>query len=467
MTDSVRSYGGVAGESAVTEDLERGARIIESAAQLLSDAGRELAQAQGYADAAHRRGSEPTRQAALGASDALGDAQYGVFGTRPTAAEANDLADRLQRVARGFLEAEQAAMSHVSAGTRAASAMSSMWGTGFWVARHVWALAVLAASGPATALGVSAGVAGAIRPDGLPPTTGFLNKDTVQMLAGGLDSSVLGFESQVYALAAAAAALEGLFREGHASTVRPRGESYPARNPRGLEDVMNGVLAEQFRMDGSVSIETVTHADGSRSHIVTIPGTEDWTPWDDNPIDAQANLTGVVGATSDAQAAIVDAMRAAGIEPGEGVMLAGHSQGGINAVALASRPEFLAEFNVTHVVTAGSPVGRMDLPPSVNALHLEHSEDIVSGFDAVANPDTATRTTVERDLTASGDAEMERLGRDMAGAHDLVSYRSTAGLVDQSLAGTSATLWRESAAGFFTGESSTLTEYEPAVMPAD
>lgn len=467
MSDSVRSHGGAGGESAVTEDLERGARIIESVALLLDDAVSSLGEAEGYADSAARKGSEPTRRAAQRAVEALWDAQRSVNGAGPTALKARELSEDLRRTAEYFIESEQRAMSHVSRLTRVKLAGNSMRETGWWVARHTWAASIFLVGkmGPLGAIGVTDKLAGAVRPDALPHTTGFINRDTMQLALAALDRTGPGYGLEVYSLTAALVTLEGLFGEGHATTVRARADSHGARSPRCLQDVMDGLLVEQSRGDGTVSIETVTHADGTRSHIVTIPGTEDASLNDKNPFDNQANGAGVEGRTSDAQIAIVDAMRAAGIQPGDEVMLAGHSQGGINAVALAARPEFLEEFNVTHIVTAGSPAGRMDLPPSINVLHLEHTEDLVSAFDAVSNPDTPTRTTVQRDLLLSGDPAMEELGRDITGAHHLVAYGSTAGLVDDGKAGASATQWAESASGFFAGESNTLTEYLPVVPP--
>ncbi|WP_152650523.1 hypothetical protein [Demequina aurantiaca] len=448
---------------AVIEDLERAARIIRSLRDLLEDAGMSLSAVESRAIEAYERGGDATRRAAERVKNALADAQVGSYGTGPVSLSAYGLGDRLRAVATHFNEAEEAAMSHVSAMTRAGGAITSMWGTGWWVTRHVWAAGVLVATPPLLMTGAPQRVAGSIRPEGLPPTTGFLNKDTAQWMAAKLDSSAVGFPATVYALAAVLSTLEGLFGEGHAITVKERETSYAARQPTGVADLMNGIQDEENRMDGSVSIETITHADGTRSFVVTIPGTEDWGLDADNPHDAQANLAAMVEQSTDAQMAVVEAMRAAGIEPGEEVMLAGHSQGGINAVALASRPEFLDEFTVTHVVTVGSPVGRMSLPPSVNVLQLEHTEDLVSGLDAVPNPNTPTRTTVERDLRYSEDPRARSLGQTIPDAHSLPAYATTGALVDAGGAGSSASAWRDSAAGFFTGETSTLKEYVPVV----
>jgi hypothetical protein len=67
-------------------------------------------------------------------------------------------------------------------------------------------------------------------------------------------------------------------------------------------------------------------------------------------------------------------------------------QGGIVAAQMAGD---LAggEYNVTHVVTTGSPVGRIDVPDSVQVLSLENEHDIVAHLDAAGNPDRSNRVT--------------------------------------------------------------------------
>lgn len=441
------------------------ARSLNAAADLVDDAGRNLERTGRYVDGVRGSTDGSTRDAVERADAALERARIGGGATTAVANTARDVSDRLRRVAQEFLDAEQAAMSHVGAVSRIGLAWQSMFSTGTWTARHVWSLAAVAVMGPLSITGAGKGVAAAIRPEGLPFTTGFLNKDTAEHVVSRIRVVGLEYDAIVYALAAAVAALEGIFGEPHASIVEARTDRQDPRRPAGVEDLMAGLETQENRMDGSVSIETITHADGSRSYVVTIPGTQDWGLRGENPVDAQGNLAGMAGIASDAQFAIVGAMRAAGIAPGDEVMLAGHSQGGINAMALASQPDFLDEFNVTHVVTAGSPVGIFDIPPSVQALHLEHTEDIVVGADGVSNPATATRTTVQRDLLLSDDPDMAQLGRTIDGAHHPVGYASTARAVDAGEAGKSATTWKDSASSFFSGQSSTLTEYVP-VAPA-
>ncbi|MGH3866050.1 MAG: hypothetical protein ACRDQ4_07910 [Pseudonocardiaceae bacterium] len=81
----------------------------------------------------------------------------------------------------------------------------------------------------------------------------------------------------------------------------------------------------------------------------------------------------------------------------DGAVLVGHSQGGIVVARAANDFVTSGEYNVTHVVTAGSPIGRVPVPDNVQVLSLENRNDIVPHLDASDNPDTASRTTVTFD----------------------------------------------------------------------
>jgi len=88
---------------------------------------------------------------------------------------------------------------------------------------------------------------------------------------------------------------------------------------------------------------------------------------------------------------------AAGLAAGRGdVMLVGHSEGGMVAVQTALACAKSGRFRVSHVVTAGSPVGLTvaKLPGSVQVLALENSNDIVPHLDGRTNPDKINVTTV-------------------------------------------------------------------------
>ena len=131
-------------------------------------------------------------------------------------------------------------------------------------------------------------------------------------------------------------------------------------------------------------------------YVVDIPGTKDWNaPWDPKSAnDSGVNIDAMAGNNTVLQQGIEEALREVGAQgTGVPVMLVGHSQGGI--VAAQSTNDLVASgYNVTHVVTAGSPVGRIDIPGNVQMLSLENKGDVVPHLDASDNPNTANRTTV-------------------------------------------------------------------------
>jgi pimeloyl-ACP methyl ester carboxylesterase len=89
-------------------------------------------------------------------------------------------------------------------------------------------------------------------------------------------------------------------------------------------------------------------------------------------------------------------MHQAGVRRDDPVLLVGHSEGGMVAVEAARDALATGQFAVTHVVTAGSPIGRTvgALPRSVQVLALENSRDLVPHLDGTANPDEPNITTV-------------------------------------------------------------------------
>ena len=134
--------------------------------------------------------------------------------------------------------------------------------------------------------------------------------------------------------------------------------------------------------DTGIRIVTVNKPGEPPAYIVSIPGTTRWYPdGAANPTDLTGNLELAGGNMSTAAEAVRLAMEKAGIPPGAPVMLSGHSQGGMIAVALASDSAFTAQFNVTNVVTFGSPVDSAPIPASIDVLALQHEGDPVPRVD--------------------------------------------------------------------------------------
>ena len=156
---------------------------------------------------------------------------------------------------------------------------------------------------------------------------------------------------------------------------------------------------------GVISVLRTDHADGTTSWLVVVPGTADWGLGGPNPQDLLTNFQAVSGMPTDMETAVVAAMQQAGVGPNDPVGLYGHSQGGIVVTRLAGDPGVNEHYNVTTLLTAGSPVGGIDLPDSVSALHLENGGDAVPSLDAAPNPGSPHRITVSVNTTDTGIAK--------------------------------------------------------------
>ena len=133
--------------------------------------------------------------------------------------------------------------------------------------------------------------------------------------------------------------------------------------------------------DGAVRITRVMDEDGP-SYIVDIPGTQSWSPLTSGTAaDLTGNLVTASGQLSTATASVALAMEQAGIEPGAPVMLSGHSQGGMTAAALTADSHFMSQYNVTNVMTFGSPIDATAIPPAVAVITFQHQDDVVPRLD--------------------------------------------------------------------------------------
>lgn len=169
--------------------------------------------------------------------------------------------------------------------------------------------------------------------------------------------------------------------------------------PGGLGDIVDGLGRRNLDKDSNIDVRVIRDANKHiTGYVVDVPGTKDWNlpGTDKSANDLGVNVDAMAGNDTVLQQGIADALREAGAggPPHAPIMLAGHSQGGI--VAARAVGDLKADgYNVTHVVTAGSPIGRIDVPDDVQVLSLENKNDIVPHLDAADNPDSANRTNVE------------------------------------------------------------------------
>jgi hypothetical protein len=193
--------------------------------------------------------------------------------------------------------------------------------------------------------------------------------------------------------------LSGLLGDGNAR-VSDLGEdptADAAGPPRGLRDVLAGLARRNLGRPGEIDVRLLDGADGRRWVIVDVPGTKDWSlsPHNRDVTSLATNLRAISGEPTTYERGVVEAMRRAGVQPDDQVLLVGHSEGGLVAVDAAKHLASTGEFRVTHVVTAGAPIALVagGIPPSVDVLALENEGDLVPHLDGAENPDRVNVTT--------------------------------------------------------------------------
>jgi hypothetical protein len=197
--------------------------------------------------------------------------------------------------------------------------------------------------------------------------------------------------------------------------------------PRTLRDLMAGLAHRDQGRPGEIDVRLLDCPDGRRRVIVDVPGTKDWSlaAHNGNVTSLATNLRAIAGATTTYERGIVQALHRAGVGVDDDVLLVGHSEGGMVAVDAARHLSASGEFRVSHVVTAGAPIGLVAgrVPAGVDVLALENEGDVVPHLDGAVNPDRVNVTT----------ATTRRDHGDISANHDLyASYVPGAADVDAS-----------------------------------
>lgn len=207
------------------------------------------------------------------------------------------------------------------------------------------------------------------------------------------------------------------------------GRTPAARLPQSVFTPVRGehVLRRMEESARYGEIEILRHDNArGRSWSVLVRGTKSWNPFTGNPHDLLSNLQEVGGVGSDQRQTVAAAMTMAGIEPGEPVELVGHSQGGAVVANLVADPDFVEQFNVKTVLTAGAPSGGVGPPAKdVRILSLENLNDIVPALDGTTNRADSGMLTVYFDPIANPTGD-RTAGTASAGAHAVETYTAAA-----------------------------------------
>lgn len=165
-----------------------------------------------------------------------------------------------------------------------------------------------------------------------------------------------------------------------------------------LTDLSNGNLAvkpPKINADGAtIAIQRFKKKDGSISWLVTIPGT-DGKPkspfgWPQNAEVMSSSKN--VRQNADSTRMVIEAMRKSGIKATDSVILVGHSQGGIVAASIAS--DYSKQYNIKHVVTAGSPIANHPIPNKTWVTSIEMEDELVPTLDGASNPNRNNWVTI-------------------------------------------------------------------------
>ncbi|MFF3065529.1 alpha/beta fold hydrolase [Oerskovia sp. NPDC057915] len=238
---------------------------------------------------------------------------------------------------------------------------------------------------------------------GLGGPGGWFREATVEDAAG-----VLGDASRSYRRLFA----PGVVTTELTGTDLPDGFDKPVA--RSAEDLLSGIDVVYGTgddlPDSVVSVEKYLDQDRRATWVVTVPGTQLGSLT--TPFSMTSNFDLVQGEHADSTAHVLEAMRQAGIPEGEEVVLVGHSQGGMVAMAVATAVTGAGgvagasgtalRYDVRQVLTAGAPVGLARLPAGVRGTHVEIEQEGVSQLDGTDNPVGPDRVTVRADLGARG-----------------------------------------------------------------
>jgi hypothetical protein len=382
-----------------------------------------------------------------------GDVGASVFG-------ASVAIDRIERTCRDLADALVDAAERY--GRLEASLDDALRSTGSWLGHLVGSLrplaplVALAAATPLAYLAAGSLITNAILGRGVsvvPPAVAdwvrenprlLTNPATVallRVLASSVDDAALGGMGVPYPVAAAlgddgmgilgapasafgvlaAARAAGMLRETPVRVHRVAGSAGAPSPPTGFADLAERVPTADD--GGQVRVERYGDA-AHPSWLVYIGGTVEWSPTaSTEPWDMTSNVTAVADQSAGSYRAVLQALREAGMQPGDPVVPVAHSQGGLIAAELASRGDIAA----AGLVTFGAPAGQVPLPADLPAIAVEHADDIIPALGGTP-AETDGRLYVRRELFA----DAEPGGDDPLPAHRMTAYRETAELVDAS-----------------------------------
>lgn len=177
------------------------------------------------------------------------------------------------------------------------------------------------------------------------------------------------------------------------------GESHDVASTLANLDRLGNLTASKVPY-GTVALQKYVEDDGTNHWLLLVPGTRGER---DTPIGWAQNIELMSSDNdqrlhADSARLALKALEEGGVRPGESVVVAGHSQGGIVAASLAAGA---TGYSITHIVTAGSPIAGHPIPEKTWVTSVEDRGEVVSRLDGKDNPRRRTWVTVEGRLSRS------------------------------------------------------------------
>ena len=196
-----------------------------------------------------------------------------------------------------------------------------------------------------------------------------------------------------------------------------------SQKPSSITNMLDRLWRVSGKNEPTIGVDLFGNPTGNQTAVIYIPGTQTFGFGEGtNPLDMASNIQAMAGNPQAAsEKAVLLAMRQAGIESKDEVILVGHSQGGLVAGNLAAYP---TGFMVAGLVAIGAPLAHIkNLKAPVMAI--EHVNDPVPNLSGKANPLKKNWVSVQR---ISEKPESNAL----MFSHSLKSYRNTTVAIDAS-----------------------------------
>jgi hypothetical protein len=205
-------------------------------------------------------------------------------------------------------------------------------------------------------------------------------------------------------------------------TVTPVRTSTPTSAPSSLADAFRRFPTAP---GAQIKVEQLVMADGTKRYMAYIKGSQSVAIGGAEPWDMRSNTQLYTGEKSASYQATLDALEAAGAQPGDRVDVVAHSQGGVIAAHLAME----SGYDVQVQLTAGSPV-EPTLDDDQLLIQLRHTDDVVSSLAAGGSPEgTGSPGSFTAEREADPAAGLQDL---LLAPHQLDAYVETAAQVDAS-----------------------------------